>query len=111
MPAVVVVEGSPPHVVSWRDARGLPERKTDYAALTSAIRCKAAAWVDWHNTVAHLVVAGRATRGRDGDLWAREQLASWILDLDDATANALADALEAEARDVAKRRRRTGRAR
>jgi hypothetical protein len=97
-----------PHVISRRSARGLPNRKTDDAEqLTRAIRCRAAAWVDWRSTVAHLVLAGRATCGRDADLWAREQLSSWLAHLDDVTANELADELERDADDVAERLRET----
>jgi hypothetical protein len=82
--------------------------RIDLVALNRAVRLHAAAWRDFRAIVAHLTLAGRATCGPDGDLWARDQLSSWLADLDDATANELADELEREGHDVARRLRRTG---
>lgn len=82
--------------------RALADHKTDYATLTRATRCHAAAWIDGRSAVAHLIDAGPATFGRDADLWAREQFHAWIEDRGEVRANELADALKENAAGAAR---------
>jgi hypothetical protein len=99
---------SEPHLRSWRRGRGRPEPHLDFDVLDRAVRCANAGRIDVKSALAHLTYAGRSTCGLAAPSWARDEVLRLVDNIDDDAMDALADELEREGHDVARRLRRMG---